>query len=116
MGWLTICVILPASGHGCRSNGPGPSARSLSVTVSVISGRGHTTTARPSSSGRPLPIQARRRAGMDVLDTFLITVLAALPGALFTFAYERQTRIVWAAISDRIMRLTAASAIFYVAT
>lgn len=52
---------------------------------------------------------------MDVLDTFLITVLAGLPGALFTFAYERQTRIVRAAVSDRIMRLTAASAVFYVA-
>ena len=49
---------------------------------------------------------------MDVLDTFLITVLAGLPGALFTFAYERQTRIVRAAVSDRIMRLTVASAVF----
>ena len=30
---------------------------------------------------------------MGLLD-LLVTVLAALPGALFTFAYERQTRIV----------------------
>jgi hypothetical protein len=40
-------------------------------------------------------------------DHLLITVLAGLPRALFTFAYERQTRIVRAAVSDRIMRLTA---------
>ena len=52
---------------------------------------------------------------MDVLDTFLVTILAALPGALFTFAYERETQIVRAAVSDRILRLTTASAVFYVA-
>jgi hypothetical protein len=51
---------------------------------------------------------------MDALDTLLVTVLAALPGALFTFAYERQTQIVRAALSDRILRLTTASAVFYV--
>jgi Family of unknown function (DUF6338) len=52
---------------------------------------------------------------MDVLDTFLVTALAALPGALFTFAYERETRIVRAAVSDRLLRLTTASTAFYVA-
>lgn len=52
---------------------------------------------------------------MDVLDAFLVTVLAALPGALFTFAYERETQIVRAALSDRVLRLTTASAVFYVA-
>jgi hypothetical protein len=46
---------------------------------------------------------------MDVLDSFLVTILAGLPGALFTFAYERQTRIVWAAVSDRIMRWSGRS-------
>ena len=52
---------------------------------------------------------------MDVLDTLLVTALAVLPGALFTFAYERETRIVRAAVSDRILRLTTASAVFYMA-
>ena len=52
---------------------------------------------------------------MDVLDTFLVTVLDALPGALFTFAYERKTQIVRAAVSDQILGLTTASALFYVA-
>jgi hypothetical protein len=46
---------------------------------------------------------------MDVLDTFLVTILAGLPGALFTFAYERQTRIARAAVSDRIMRWSGRS-------
>lgn len=45
---------------------------------------------------------------MDVLDTFLVTIVVALPGALFTFAYERETQIVRAAVSDRILRLTTA--------
>jgi hypothetical protein len=52
---------------------------------------------------------------MELLDAFLVTVLAALPGALFTFAYERETQIVRAAVSDRVLRLTTASAVFYVA-
>jgi hypothetical protein len=46
----------------------------------------------------------------------LVTVLVALPGALFTFANQRETQIVGAAPSDRVVRLTTASAVFYVAT
>jgi hypothetical protein len=53
---------------------------------------------------------------MSMPDALLVTVLVALPGALFTFAYERETQIVRAAPSDRVVRLTTASAVFYVAT
>jgi hypothetical protein len=53
---------------------------------------------------------------MGIPDALLVTVLAALPGALFTFAYERETQIVRAALSGRVLRLITASAVFYVAT
>lgn len=50
---------------------------------------------------------------MSAFGALVISTLAVLPGALFTFAYERQTSIVRAALADRVLRLTASSAVFY---
>jgi hypothetical protein len=50
---------------------------------------------------------------VSAFQALVISTLAVLPGALFTFAYERQTHIVRAALADRVLRLTASSAVFY---
>ena len=49
---------------------------------------------------------------MSTFQALLVTAIAVLPGALYTLAYEREANLTRAALPDRVLRLTAGSAIF----
>ena len=51
---------------------------------------------------------------MNTFQALAVTLLAVLPGASYTFAYERVVGAFGVSLSDRLVRFTAASAIFHV--
>lgn len=49
---------------------------------------------------------------MDNFQALAVTLIAVLPGAVYTFALERWTGAFGVSLSDRLVRFTAASAAF----
>ncbi|GIG40738.1 DUF6338 family protein [Cellulomonas phragmiteti] len=49
---------------------------------------------------------------MDTVEALAVTLVAVLPGAVYTFAVERWTGAFGVSLSDRLVRFTAASAVF----
>jgi Family of unknown function (DUF6338) len=50
---------------------------------------------------------------VNTFQALAVTLLAVLPGASYTFAYERVVGAFGVSLSDRLVRFTAASAIFH---
>ncbi|MFD8320710.1 DUF6338 family protein [Kitasatospora purpeofusca] len=50
---------------------------------------------------------------MNTFQALAVTVIAVLPGALYTFALERQIAINRAGLTDRVIRLTAISVVVH---
>ncbi|MFF7973391.1 DUF6338 family protein [Streptomyces sp. NPDC007905] len=50
---------------------------------------------------------------MNTFEALAVTVIAVLPGALYTFAAEREMGITRAGLADRALRVAAVSAVFH---
>lgn len=50
--------------------------------------------------------------GIGTFQALAVVVLALMPGAAYTWAYERQVGISRAGITDRVLRLVATSCVF----
>lgn len=53
-------------------------------------------------------------SGVSTVEALIVVVLALLPGAMYTWVYERQVSTSRAALADRLLRLLGASAAFLV--
>lgn len=58
-------------------------------------------------------VPRRQNAGVTTFQAAAVTILAVLPGASYTFAFERVAGSFGVSLSDRLIRFTAASAVFH---
>ena len=73
---------------------------------------GHFTCCRSARQRHPRHRFRHHRAVISTFQALAVAALAVLPGALYTFAYERVVGAFGVQLADRVTRFLAASAVF----